>query len=158
MMVQELMCDEVKSCRPEQTLEDAAETMLDYDCGCVPVVEADDTLKGIITDRDICMAGYFQNKAPADILIRHVMTKDVLACHAEADVREVEALMRRFQLRRIPVTDSVGRLVGIVSLTDLAQEAERELRVEAPTVSLADVALTLGAVCRPRRSFEYATV
>ena len=63
MRVEQLMSRPVHCCRPEDTLACAAQLMWDHDCGCVPVVAADGTgLAGIITDRDICMCAYFQNK------------------------------------------------------------------------------------------------
>jgi CBS-domain-containing membrane protein len=158
MRISDLMCGDVKCCFAGQSLADAAQIMWEYDLGCVPVVEEGGKVVGMVTDRDICMATFLNDRAPDALLVQNVMTKDVLVCSPESDLWAVQSMMQRSQVRRIPVTDREGKLVGIISLNDFVQEAEREQRARYPEVTLTDVARTLGAVCRPRRSFEHATI
>lgn len=150
MIVDQLMSRAVACCHARQTLAEAAHLMWQRDCGCIPVVAADDLLVGIITDRDICMAVCFKSRTADDIVVEEVMTRDVITCGIHDTVEKAEAAMRRAQVRRIPVIDRDGRVVGILSLNDLAREAEREARGAPADLPLSDVALTLSAVCRPR--------
>jgi CBS domain-containing protein len=150
MRVEELMCKAVKSCSPEHSLSDAARIMWENDCGCVPVVDPSDRVVGMITDRDIAMATYLNGAAPIDLRVRDVMSRQVLACRPTDRVSDADEIMRRAQVRRLPVTDTLGRIVGILSLRDVAVEAEKKQKTRAPDVTLDEVALTLSAVCRAR--------
>jgi predicted transcriptional regulator len=125
--------------------------MWEMDCGCVPVIEENGRVAGILTDRDICMSTYFQAKRPQDILVRDVMSRQVLACRPEDKLGDVVKTMRRAQVRRLPVTDAAGVLLGILSLNDIAIEAERGKndRTRAD-VRLDEVGLTLSAVGQHR--------
>lgn len=150
MKLEQLMTRQVKSSRASDTLNEAAQAMWEGDLGCVPVLGANDELVGIITDRDIAMAAYIQGKPLRDINVGDVMTRDVQLCKPGESVSHAEALMRRFQIRRLPVVDASGRLLGIVSMNDIALEAERERQRSARDVRLSEVALTLAQVSRHR--------
>jgi CBS domain-containing protein len=153
MTVGELMTKDVKSCQLEATLADAARIMWDYDCGCVPIIDADDGVVGMLTDRDICMATYIQGKAPQDIPVQGVMTREVVSCGPQQTLAAAEGTMRRAQVRRLPVLDPMGRLIGVLSLNDVARRAS-DGRTPATSIGVADLTLTLGAVCRPRTTNE----
>ncbi|MBX3233325.1 MAG: CBS domain-containing protein [Labilithrix sp.] len=150
MKVERLMTKDVKTCGLEQSLAEAASLMWEGDCGCIPVVDAEGRAIGIITDRDICMAACFEGKTLRELSIGEAMAKQLLSCHPEDTIQHAESIMRRAQVRRIPVVDAEGRIAGILSLNDVAREAEREKAARAPAVPLDDVALTLSAVCRQR--------
>jgi CBS domain-containing protein len=153
MEIKQVMCSQVHACRVDDTLNAPAQLMWDNDCGCVPVVESDGTgaVVGILTDRDICMAAYSQGKPLFQIPVSSAMARKVISCHPDDDVSRVELLMRANRVRRIPVIDEQGRLKGIVSLNDLACEAEREQMMRtAPQVTLSEVAETLATICEPR--------
>jgi CBS domain-containing protein len=150
MKVEELMNKRVQSCLPTQTLADAAKVMWDADCGCVPVVDEEGRVAGMVTDRDICFSSYFQSKAPREIVIRDIMSQQVLSCRPGDRIRDAVMTMRNAQIRRLPVTDAAGHLVGILSLNDIALEAERNLQTHSSDVRLDDVGLTLSAVCHHR--------
>jgi CBS domain-containing protein len=128
MRVDQIMTRSVHSCRAGETLSDAAQIMWDTDCGCVPIVsdDASGRVVGILTDRDICMALHFRGRAPRDVAICDVMSTAVRTVAPTQDLEDAEKIMREAQIRRLPVVDDEQRLVGILALADLAQEAARE--------------------------------
>jgi CBS domain-containing protein len=119
MQVRELMTQDVEIIRPDDTLQTAARMMADIDAGILPVGE-NDRLVGMITDRDITVRATAMGEDPKTTRVRDAMTRDVLCCHEDDDVREATRLMERNQVRRLPVLNREDRLVGIVSLADLA--------------------------------------
>jgi CBS domain-containing protein len=148
MRIDQLMSRDVHFCTPDETLASAAGLMWNYDCGCVPVCGSDQTpeVVGMITDRDICMAALFQGKPLGELRIADAMRRDVKTCRPTDRPAEVERLMRDHQIRRVPVTDRAGWLVGIVSLADLARDGGQ---LEA---SPTEIAATLAAISEPSRS------
>lgn len=105
----------------------------------------------MITDRDICMAAYFQRKALDQIPVSNAMSQELYACRPEHDLAFAEDLMRSKQVRRLPVISEDGALIGIVSLNDIARRAAaEEQKVGKKEVSFAEVATTLASVCQPR--------
>jgi CBS domain-containing protein len=118
MRVSEAMTRDVRVARPDQTIQDAAKMMSDVDAGVLPVGE-NDQLVGMITDRDIAVRGVAQDKGP-DTPVREVMTADVKYCFEDEDTDEVVRNMADQQVRRLPVVNRDKRLVGILSLGDLA--------------------------------------
>jgi CBS domain-containing protein len=153
MIVERLMSRDVSTCHPEQSLSETARIMWEHDCGCVPVVADDGSgrLAGIITDRDICMSAYFQGRRLQDLCVADAMSREVRTCRADDSVAEAEATMRSAQVRRLPVVDEGERLVGLISLSDLAREAARQHGSKRREVSDADVGNTLAAISRPRQ-------
>ncbi len=150
MNVEKLMSTDVKSCMPDHTLACAAQIMWEADCGCVPVVDAGGRVVGMITDRDICMATYLNRRSPHELRISDFMSQGVLSCHPRDRVTDATAAMRRAQVRRLPVIDSDDILVGILSLTDVAINADRPQHAFGVASTPEDVSKTLGAVGRPR--------
>jgi CBS domain-containing protein len=153
MKIKQVMTAQVCACRTDEMLNRAAQLMWENDCGCVPVIASDGDGKviGMVTDREICMAAYTQGKPLFEIPIASVMARTVISCHPDDDLSRVELLMRTNRVRRIPVVDERGQLKGIVSLNDLAREAERERTMRtAPQVTLSEVAETLASVCEHR--------
>jgi len=105
MNVSKLMTTSVQACSIHDTLQRAAQIMWESDCGCVPVVDDDERVVGMLTDRDVCMAGYTQGKPYAEIPVSSAMAKQVFGV-SENDVVDVaETLMRDKQIRRVPVLD-----------------------------------------------------
>jgi CBS domain-containing protein len=151
MKVEALMTRDVKSCRPDQSLAEAAHLMWSHDCGCVPVTGSSDRVLGIITDRDICMAAYFTGRPLAQISVDESMSRDVMAVRPEDSIEVAEAIMKRVQVRRLPVTDPSGRIVGMLSLNDIAREATKQPASKTSELALSEVAMTLGAVCEQHR-------
>lgn len=124
MRVADAMTRDVRIANPGQTIEQAAGMMADIDAGALPVGE-DDRLVGMITDRDIAIRAVARGKGPAT-LVKDVMTEDVRYCFEDEDTAHVIRNMAGQQLRRLPVLDRNKRLVGMLSLGDLAtHEAPR---------------------------------
>lgn len=125
MQVGELMTRDVQCCRADDTLGRAAQIMWERDCGIVPVTDAEDRVIALITDRDICMATYTKNLPPSSIRVGEVASRTVYSVAADDAVETAERLMQDQQLRRLPVVDSRGRILGLLSLNDLASHARR---------------------------------
>ena len=118
MQIREAMSDDVRIASPNQSIRDAAILMAKIDAGSLPVGE-NDRLVGMITDRDIAVRAIALGKGP-DTPVRDVMSQDVKYCFEDDDVGEVAQNMADIKVRRLPVLDKSKRLVGIVSLGDLA--------------------------------------
>ena len=125
MQVRQAMSSEVKIASPSQSIRDAARLMAQLDCGCLPVAE-DDRLVGMITDRDIAVRAVAAGRS-FKTPIREIMSPDVRYCFEDAEIAEVAQNMADIKVRRLPVLNQRKRLVGIVSLGDIAltEGAER---------------------------------
>ena len=119
MKVSEIMARDVRLLSPDQTIREAASLMADADVGSLPVGD-NDRLGGIITDRDIVIRAVAQGKS-ADTKVADVMSKEMLYCFDTDETDAVARNMGKAQVRRLPVVNSDKRLVGIVSLGDLAR-------------------------------------
>lgn len=152
MKVERLITKDVRTCRPTDSLNEVARAMWERDCGCLPVVADDRTNRvvGMITDRDVCMAAYTTGRRLEEIRVDQVMSRQVLSCLPDDVLSEAEATMRSGRVRRLPVLDDAGQLLGLVSLADIAQEAGREHGVRRREVSDGEVGQTLAEITRPR--------
>jgi CBS domain-containing protein len=156
MKVEELMRSDVKSCRTSDTIERAAQIMWDHDCGCVPVLDDAGRLGGIITDRDVCMGAYTQGRPLREVPVSTAMSKQVWYCRPDDPLSVAEGMMQEKRIRRLPVVDAAGRLVGIISINDIARKAARERMQKRKAVSDAEVGETLAAICEPRAAAPVA--
>jgi CBS domain-containing protein len=129
MRVAEAMTRDVRVTNPDQSIIEAAKMMADCDCGVLPVGE-NDRLVGMITDRDIVIRALAQGKS-GDTKIREVMSEDVKYCFEEDDLDDVAQNMGDLQVRRLPVVSQDKRLVGIVTIGDIANSDETEAAAEA---------------------------
>lgn len=136
MKVSECMTRNVKMANPGETLRDAARMMAELDAGILPVSEGD-RLVGMITDRDIAVRGVACDKGP-DAKVGDVMSREVRYCYEDDDSEAVLQNMSDIQVRRLPVLNRDKRLVGIVSLADLASVSQDARTGEA-----------LGGISRP---------
>ncbi|MBU6464422.1 MAG: CBS domain-containing protein [Bradyrhizobium sp.] len=121
MKISEVMTRDTKLVNPNDTLQHAAKLMKACDCGILPVEEGD-RLVGMITDRDIAVRCIAEGKGP-DAKVRDAMTQELKYCFEDQDISHVCANMSEIQVRRLPVVDRNKRLVGIVSLSDLARRS-----------------------------------
>lgn len=121
MQVSEAMTRDVRIARPDQSIRDAALIMADIDAGVVPIGE-NDRLVGVITDRDIAIRAIARGKGP-DARIADVMSSDIKYCFEDEDIDDVMQNLGDQQLRRLPVVSRDKRLVGILSLADIAVKA-----------------------------------
>jgi CBS domain-containing protein len=118
MQVSEVMSRDVNIANPGQSIREAARMMAEIDAGVVPVGE-NDRLVGVITDRDIAVRAVAAGKSP-DTPIREIMSAEVKYCFDDDDISDVARNMAEIKLRRLPVVDGRKRLVGIISLGDIA--------------------------------------
>jgi CBS domain-containing protein len=123
MQVYEAMTPHVVSVAPEATLMEAARAMKDLDIGPLPVTDGE-RLLGVVTDRDITVRATAEGLDPRETRVDAVMTPGAVCCRAADDVKEAASLMQREQLRRLLVIDDGGRLVGVVSLGDIAVQGQ----------------------------------
>jgi CBS domain-containing protein len=129
MKVNEAMTRDVRVANPDETLQQAAKLMASLDAGVLPVGE-NDRLVGMITDRDIAIRGIAVGKGP-ETKVRDVMTEEVKYCFEDQDVDEVIQNMGDIQVRRLPVLNRDKRLVGILSLGDVATVGSKNATGEA---------------------------
>jgi CBS domain-containing protein len=147
MKVRELMSRPVQTCRSNEPLSAAAQKMWDADIGAVAVVDDKDRVVGMVTDRDLCMAAYTQGRPLHEIVLAQTMSSHLVSCGPEDSLGDALTLMKKHQIRRLPVLDGERHVVGIISLSDLIRWPERpSSRGEA------DVIDTVAAVSQPRRS------
>jgi len=119
-VVNEIMSTNVQMISPEATLRQAAQMMLELDMGALPVCRGT-TLLGMVTDRDITIRGVAAGLSPDLACVSDVMTKDLEFCTEDQDTEDVMHTMGHAQVRRLPVVNVDGELVGIVSLGDMAR-------------------------------------
>lgn len=122
--VKDVMSANCEWISPETSVADAAKSMRDKDIGFLPVGE-NDRLIGMVTDRDIVMRNVAEGKDSGATQVRDVMTPKTYYCYDDQDVEEVCNNLGEIQVRRLPVVSRDKRLVGVVSLGDLAQSASR---------------------------------
>ena len=155
MTIEPIMSRHVHRCRPDDTLNYAALQLWERDCGSLPVCAGNGDeaeVIGMLTDRDICMAALFQGKPLHELKVADAMSRDIRVAKADDRLEDVELLMRERRIRRVPVTDEAGRLVGIVSLADFARAARgRAASRREDVISERDVGHTLAAICEPGR-------
>ena len=125
MKVNEIITHDPEVIRPETALIEAAQKMKSLDIGMLPVCDGD-RLVGVITDRDITVRGVAQGCDPKTARVQEVMTPEVIYCFDDEDVKEAAKKMEEKQVRRLPVLNREKRLVGIVSLGDLAVRTGKE--------------------------------
>lgn len=149
MQVEELMNRDVSTCKRDHMLDCTVRIMWEQDCGIVPVVDELSRVVGVITDRDVCLAAYTQGRPIQEIPAWSVMSRHVHSCRADDPIERAEQIMRENRVRRLPVTDAGGRLVGLLSLSDIARHLHL---VGVPTTRGLDpmeISLTLEAVSKP---------
>jgi CBS domain-containing protein len=154
MNVQELMAHPAITCHVNDSLDVAAQKMWDHDCGVLPVVNDEGKVTGMITDRDICMAALTQGRLLHELLVNLVMAKHVIAVGPDNTIGDVEQLMAKHQIRRLPVLDAENRPLGVISLNDLAIEAARPDTGMKHGIS--KVTHTLAAICQPHAATQHA--
>jgi len=137
MKIADIMSSDVQIASPNDTIQAAAKMMEDADVGFLPVGEKD-KLVGMITDRDIALRAVAQGKDPKETKVRDVMTDRVLYCSDSEDVENAADNMAELQIRRLPIVDEHKRLVGVVSIGDIAFRHKATVAGEA-----------LESVCNP---------
>jgi CBS domain-containing protein len=121
--IREVMSSNPSAIEADKSVADAAKLMRDEDVGLAPVVEGD-RLVGTLTDRDITVRVVAEGKDPQSTTVREVASTDLVTVDPEQDLDEAVRLMAQHQVRRLPVVEEDGRLVGVVAQADVARQAD----------------------------------
>jgi CBS-domain-containing membrane protein len=150
LKVKDVMTKTVYRITDAQTLSEAAQLMWEHDCGWLPVVDANDHVVAALTDRDIAMAAFLTGQRLSDLPVAKSQSQTLMACTPTDGIDKAEEIMRLNRIRRLPVIDKSGRLVGVLSLNDiaLAYQADRE---DIDAKALSD---TLASICSHAQSAE----
>ncbi|HMQ22175.1 MAG TPA: CBS domain-containing protein [Planctomycetota bacterium] len=144
MKVHELMTPSPMTCRPTDSLHDVAQRLWNEDCGSLPVVDGRNRLVGMITDRDVAMAGYLRNRTLSDILVADTMSQKITACAEDDSVETALQAMQNVRVHRLPVCDADGTLRGILAFSDVLRGTQRDKRL------LTEAVETLSTILEPR--------
>jgi CBS domain-containing protein len=150
MDVEDLMTRAVHTCRRDEALHAVAQLMWEHDVGALPVLDAQGRAVGMISDRDICMAAYTQGQPLSALRVQRSMSRALHVCHPKDRVSAAERTMRVHGVRRLPVVDDHGELIGILTLSDIVRARIKPPTGKAAQKLLMDVAFTLAEICRPR--------
>ena len=154
MKVKDLMSQGALTCRPDSSLAEAAKLMWDGDCGMIPVLQ-DGQLRGVITDRDICMAAVMQRQRVEKIPVDRAMNPKPHSCLPSATLKSAMEVMRKYRVRRLPVVGRDGEFEGVLSINDIILEAKaRGNKTGAPTY--AEVIETLRQIGQHRELLAIA--
>jgi CBS domain-containing protein len=145
MKVKEVFRSAVKSVTPMSSLDAVGRIMWESDSGAVPVINAGGKVVGVLTDRDLAMSMAAKNRGASQILVREITSGELFSCTPEDDVAEAIKKMRTNRVRRLPVIDAEGQLLGMLSLKDLALVANG-----TSGISYEDVVVTMQALCKVR--------
>jgi signal-transduction protein with cAMP-binding, CBS, and nucleotidyltransferase domain len=119
MKVREIMTQSALCCTTETNAGTAVEHMWNRNCGMLPVVDANQKLIGVVTDRDICIALATRNRLPGDLTVGDIAMKCVHSCKPDDEIHEALDTMAKKQVRRLPVVDNKGVPQGILSMDDI---------------------------------------
>ncbi|MCI8636310.1 MAG: CBS domain-containing protein [Clostridia bacterium] len=126
MKVKECMCNDVACVKPDCSLNQVAKLMNEKHVGCIPVCDEDNCICGIVTDRDILLRAVACEKDTKTCKVSDVMTCNVCTCTEDEEMTNAESKMAQNQIRRLPVCDQNNKVIGILTLGDLAQN-DREI-------------------------------
>jgi len=146
MQIKDVMTPNPLSCRPDANLAAVTKLLWNGDCGIVPVTDSSGKVLGMLTDRDVCVALGTRNVRAADVPALEAMSLNVFSCQATDDVRHVLNVMKTRRVRRLPVVDAGGHLIGLVSMNDIilaVGKRPKELTED-------DVVSTLQGLCAHR--------
>jgi CBS domain-containing protein len=147
---QDIMTKNVKSCWPDDNLAKSASLMWEHDCGVMPVVTGNGKIVGILTDRDICMAVTMQNRTPAEITVKEIMSTNVKTCSINDNVIDALKIMQNNKVRRLPVVSDDGKLQGILSLNDIILQAVEGKGKGAVDIPYENIVNTFRSICEHR--------
>ena len=146
----ELMTRRVATVHPATSVERAARLMEECDCGALPVVGDNGVLIGMVTDRDIAIRVVARGREVRNAIVADCMTDHVYACYAHEPLAECMRQMAHHQVRRMPIVDDRGRLVGILAQGDLARHSAQHAIADERRA----VAHVVGEVSRPGHAFR----
>lgn len=151
MQAKDIMHHNIRCCGSDSTLDDVAKQMWNDDVGIVPVVDHQNHVIGVVTDRDIAMAATLKHKPLWEITTSEVTAgKQCYTCHTDDDIHRVLSLMESSRIRRVPIIDEQDRLAGIISLKDLADHTFQASKAKKPAgITPAELSDTLKCISKP---------
>jgi len=150
MKVQDAMMRTPASCSVDTNLAAAIEILWNRNCGMLPVVDANQKVVGVVTDRDLCVALGTRNRRAGEITVGEVVRKEVYSCQAEDDVRVALDTMASRRVRRLPVVNKEGRLEGILSMDNVVLHADLGGQARPSELSPADIVRVLHQIYEPQ--------
>lgn len=151
MKVKDVMTVGPLTCGPDTTLAQAAEMMLDADCGLLPVIGREG-LMGVVTDRDLFVALATRNRLASELTVGEVARSPVWTCAPDDDVHQAVAWMKQHRVRRLPVAGFGGTVLGIVSMNDILLAAGPK-----KTVTPVEVVEALQGICEHHHPTPHVT-
>jgi CBS domain-containing protein len=130
MNVKNVMVSPAISCRPETNLGVAAEMLWRQNCGILPITNIQDRVIGVVTDRDMFIALATRNRLAGELTLGEITSGQVYSCKPEDDIHHALATMAKHGVRRLPVLDEDGKIVGMVSMDDVVKETQMGDRAE----------------------------
>jgi CBS domain-containing protein len=128
MLARDIMTPDPACCGPNTTLDEVAALMVQNDCGEIPIVDVNDCLIGVITDRDIVCRVVAHGMNPTGRTVKDCMTQPVVTVREETQLNDIISAMERHQIRRVPVVTNGGICTGIIAQADVARSArERDV-------------------------------
>ena len=137
MRISDVMTKDVAVLPPSARLQDAARRMREADTGFIPI-EENGKIIGTVTDRDICVRAVAEDRSASSTDVRSVLSEDAVCCYEVQDDERVARLMAEHKVRRLPVLDRNEKLVGVVSIGDLANRAHADMEVGKAMESVAE--------------------
>ena len=144
MKVKKIMTKSVGVCEVNDNLAKAVEVMWQKDCGIVPVVDKKSKVVGTITDRDVTVSVFLQNKTTSEIRTGDVINGKVLTCTSKDKIEKVLKTMKKHQIKRLPVVGKKNKLEGIISITDILLASKKDKKLQKKVLK------TLEAIAKPR--------
>jgi len=139
-------------CNPQTNLAAAVEILWNHNCGILPVVDSQERVVGLVTDRDMCVALGTQNRLPSEMTVKEVASGKVFVCKPDDDLQRALGTMAEAKVRRLPVIDAAGKLQGILSMDDVVLHTETGTIKRDSGLSSQDIVNTLKTIyaLRPR--------
>lgn len=150
MKVADVMTKPPAYCSPQTNVAAAVEILWRNNCGILPIVNSQEKVIGLITDRDICVALGTRNQLPSEITVSEVASGKVIACKPDDDLRGALATMAQAKVRRLPVIDAASKLQGILSMDDVVLRTETGTLKRDSELSFEDIVSTLKSVYAPQ--------
>lgn len=139
MKVKECMENDICYLNPENTVWECAKLMSENHIGCVPICDKQNNIVGLVTDRDVILRSIACDKDVKTTPVSEIMTTNVCYCNWETEIKDAEELMSINQIRRLPIVDNNNKMIGIVTLGDLAKNTN---------VNKSGVTNTLETICK----------
>ena len=149
MKVKNVMVSPAISCRPDTNLGVAAEMLWRQNCGILPITNIQDRVIGVVTDRDMFIALATRNRLAGELTLGDVTSGRVYSCKPDDDIHIALATMSEHGVRRLPVLDAEGKIVGIVSMDDVVKQTQMGDRAE---LSSREVVHALQGIYAPQRT------